>query len=117
ELTSDLSVRPLPTTHQMRHTYATTLLNAGMPLMGLKELLGHKSLTMTLRYAAITQETVKTEYFSAIEKINARYRPMVVEFAEADETHISDEKQLQQVIRDIAFEGRKKVDQSTQFES
>lgn len=30
---------------------------------------------MTLRYAAVTQETVKEEYFSALAKIQTRYLP------------------------------------------
>lgn len=30
------------TSHRLRHTYATTLLNAGMGLMGIMKLLGHR---------------------------------------------------------------------------
>ncbi len=57
------------TSHRLRHTYATSLLNAGMSLLGLMRLLGHKDYRMTLRYAAISQETVRHEYFAALENL------------------------------------------------
>jgi len=61
------------TTHRLRHTYATTLLNAGMSLVGVMKLLGHRDYRMTLRYAAITQETTGREYLEALAKLAARY--------------------------------------------
>jgi integrase len=61
------------TTHRLRHTYATTLLNGGMSLVGLMKLMGHRSYRMTLRYAAVTGETINEEYFKALEKIQTKY--------------------------------------------
>lgn len=61
------------TTHRLRHTYATSMLNAGMSLVGVMKLLGHRDYRMTLRYTAITQETVGKEYFAALAELQNRY--------------------------------------------
>jgi len=54
------------TLHSLRHTFATELLNAGMPLECLQQLLGHSSLEMTLRYARLSDKTREEEYFKAM---------------------------------------------------
>ena len=40
--------------HMMRHTFATRLRDQGVPLDRIKELLGHKTMAMVLRYAKCT---------------------------------------------------------------
>ena len=57
------------TLHSLRHTNASSLLNAGIPLECLKELLGHTSVEMTRRYAKLTNKTREREYFKAMSKI------------------------------------------------
>lgn len=57
------------TPHCLRHTYATELINAGMPLECLKELMGHTNLEVTRRYARLTDTTREKEYFRAMSKI------------------------------------------------
>lgn len=61
------------TTHRLRHTYATSMLAAGVSLPVLMKLLGHRHYQMTLRYAAITPETVAQEYAKAAQVIEQRY--------------------------------------------
>jgi integrase/recombinase XerD len=55
--------------HCLRHTFATELLNAGMSLPCLQQLLGHSSIEMTLRYARLTDKTREQEYFKAMAHI------------------------------------------------
>ncbi len=52
--------------HCLRHTFASELLNAGMPLQCLQELLGHSCIEMTRRYARLTDNTRKEEYYKAM---------------------------------------------------
>ncbi|MBF4483182.1 tyrosine-type recombinase/integrase [Dehalococcoides mccartyi] len=48
--------------HRLRHTLATLAINRGMPLESIAALLGHRSLSMTLVYARISNRTVQQEY-------------------------------------------------------
>jgi site-specific recombinase XerD len=69
----DFSLPEPITTHRLRHTYATTLLAGGMNLPSVMRILGHRDYRMTLRYAAVTDETMTREYAAALEKAEARY--------------------------------------------
>jgi len=60
--------------HRLRHTFATELLRAGIPLPSLMKLLGHSTIKMTLRYAAVSQADVRAAYFESLEKIQSRYK-------------------------------------------
>ena len=71
EITIEFKKRITP--HQMRHTYATELLNAGMNLSVIKELLGHKNMQMTALYAKVTLQTVVKEYNKAIKVYQEKY--------------------------------------------
>ncbi|MGD2037642.1 MAG: tyrosine-type recombinase/integrase [Desulfobacterales bacterium] len=55
--------------HCLRHTFATDLLNATMPLECLRELLGHCSMQITRRYARLSDKTREEEYFKAMDRI------------------------------------------------
>ena len=57
------------TVHCLRHTYASELLNAGMRLEVLQQLLGHEDIEITRRYARLTDRTREEEYFRAMAKI------------------------------------------------
>jgi site-specific recombinase XerD len=49
------------TLHQLRHTHATQLVNAGVGLATIRKRLGHKNLQTTLRYAEQTDATADAE--------------------------------------------------------
>jgi site-specific recombinase XerD len=55
--------------HQLRHSYATSLVNAGMSLQALMALLGHRSPEMTIRYARLASPTLRAAYDQAIGKM------------------------------------------------
>lgn len=60
------------TPHQLRHTYATALVNAGVSLQALMALLGHVSAEMSLRYAHLFDTTVRAEYERALNLAKGR---------------------------------------------
>ena len=60
------------TCHQLRHTYATSLANAGMSLQALMALLGHVTPQMTLRYTTLASPTLRTAYDQAIGSIKTQ---------------------------------------------
>lgn len=64
------------TPHQLRHTYATALVNAGVSLQALMALLGHSSAQMSLRYGQLFDSTIRTEYERALDLAKARIGPM-----------------------------------------
>lgn len=58
--------------HGLRHTFATQLLNAGVSLEVLRELMGHRSIQMTLRYTKLYEATKRRQYDEAMARIEQR---------------------------------------------
>lgn len=52
------------TPHQLRHTFATSQLNAGMPISTLSMMLGHKSVETTQVYTRVAVDTARSQYQS-----------------------------------------------------
>ena len=57
------------TLHCLRHTFASELLSAGMPIESLQYLMGHSSIVVTRRYARLSNIALENDYFSAMQKI------------------------------------------------
>jgi integrase len=49
------------TLHMLRHTFASHLVMAGVPLMDVQELMGHQDFDTTLRYAHLSPDHVKRQ--------------------------------------------------------
>ena len=58
---SAAGITPHIVPHQLRHTYATSMLRAGVSMPALMKLLGHRTANMTLRYVEITQQDLQRE--------------------------------------------------------
>ena len=72
-------VRKGYTLHSLRHTFASELLCAGMPLESLQILMGHSDIEVTRRYARLTDKALEKDYFEAMKiiergDINGSYR-------------------------------------------
>lgn len=60
------------TPHQLRHSCATLLLNAGAPILTVQALLGHKHIDTTLTYARLYDGTVAADYYRAMAAVEHR---------------------------------------------
>jgi integrase len=61
------------TCHQLRHTWATGLANAGMSLQALMALLGHVTPQMTIRYATLASPALRSAYDQAMSKMRRQF--------------------------------------------
>lgn len=78
KFSKQLNSRKQLTPHKVRHSFATHLLNAGMNLRALQELLGHSSLTTTERYTHIATKDLK-ELYTKINPLNFTKKPKLEE--------------------------------------
>jgi site-specific recombinase XerD len=77
-LSTKLKLKKRIQSHQLRHTAATELLNAGMTIPALMRFLGHKDYRMTFRYARIAQPTLVSQFKDARSHIEQRYEKLML---------------------------------------
>ncbi len=61
--------------HELRHTMATQLLNAGADLTVIQDLLGHSRVATTQRYCKVSNLKVQSDYYKAMDLVVERTRP------------------------------------------
>jgi integrase len=59
--------------HRLRHTFATEMARAGMPVPALMKLLGHRTPKMTMRYVEVAQVDVRKAYDEALVQLRAMH--------------------------------------------
>jgi integrase/recombinase XerC len=57
------------TCHQLRHTYASRMIAADVPITSVQKLLGHNSIYTTQLYIEVTDNKVEREYQAAMAKV------------------------------------------------
>lgn len=60
--------------HNLRHTFASNLLEEGAEVVSIKELLGHSSIGSSERYAKLSNQRVKQIYLQTIKKVVEKTR-------------------------------------------
>jgi site-specific recombinase XerD len=101
EICKDLKSDSPITSHRLRHSYATTLLTAGMNILEIKDLLGHKSINMTLIYAKVTQQNIKTSYYHAIAALESAQKPVGLKVCLNESSHSKYNETLNDIIKAI----------------
>jgi integrase len=61
------------TPHQLRHSCATLLLNAGAPVLSVQSLLGHEKVDTTLGYARLYDGTIAADYYHAMNQVEGLF--------------------------------------------
>jgi integrase/recombinase XerD len=57
------------TCHQLRHTYASRMIAADVPITSVQKLLGHASVTTTQLYVRVADNKVEKDYHAAVSKV------------------------------------------------
>ncbi len=55
--------------HNLRHTMATLMLNAGADIVTIQEILGHSRIEMTMRYSKLSNMKAQHDYYKAMDKV------------------------------------------------
>jgi hypothetical protein len=87
------------TSHNFRHTLAILWRDRGMRLETITRMLGHKDLTMTMRYAAVMPPTLRREFEAAFAAIDEEYRATAqIRVLLSPEAHVEAQRQWRESL-------------------
>lgn len=89
------------TPHQLRHTYATEMIRAGVSLPVLMQLLGHNAIGMALRYVQVTQKDLQREYQQARQNMATHHSIPPLPNAHAAATPTAEIREILQSLTDV----------------
>jgi site-specific recombinase XerD len=79
------------TAHRLRHTFASQMLAAGMPVTSLQRYLGHEHLDTTMIYAEVTDPSLQQDYFRGIAALDPS----------SAQTEIPQQVELHQLLQEL----------------
>jgi integrase/recombinase XerD len=74
EAVRGVGLDPSVTVHTLRHSFATHLLEQGVDIRVIQDLLGHRHITSTTRYARVALNTIR-QIQSPLERLNIKLTP------------------------------------------
>lgn len=88
------------TAQRLRHTFASQMLTAGMPVTSLQRLLGHEHLDTTMLYAEVADPLLRQDYYQGISSLDS-----IPEKSPTHEFGLSHQDILQQLIKELKTPG------------
>jgi integrase len=71
--------------HDLRHSFASFLINAGRSLYEVQKILGHTQIRTTQRYAHLSQETLLDAANTAVDALGVEFAPPVLALPQTDD--------------------------------
>jgi len=88
------------TAQRLRHTFASQMLAAGMPVTSLQRYLGHEQLDTTMLYAEVSDPLLRQDYYQGIAAVD----PSAVNSATHD-VELSRQDTLRQLVKELKMPG------------
>ncbi len=88
--------------HCLRHTCATQLLNAGCRITSIQKLLGHRQIDTTMIYARVHDRTVAEDYYAAMNSIEKCLDPSPIVNTSVQSVCVNEQVQLLELVSQLA---------------
>ena len=88
------------TAHRLRHTFASQMLTAGMPVTSLQRYLGHEHLDTTMLYAEVSDPLLWQDYYQGITALDSTSANLPTHNME-----LSHQDTLRQLVKELKTAG------------